>query len=121
MKTYKNIDQYIKDHPKNVQTILQKLRTEIKTTAPKAEEVIKYGIPTYVLHGNLIHFGGYKTHIGLYPGPKTIMKFEKELSKYELSKGTIRFPIDQPLPFTLIKKIVRYRVKANLEKVKNKK
>src|SRR4051812_27677701 len=111
-----DIDSYIKDYPKNVQDIMQELRSVIKKAAPEAEEKIGYGIPTFTLKGNLVHFGGFKNHVGLYPGAAGIESFKDELAAYEISKGTVRFPIDKPIPFDVITKIVKYRVKQNLEK-----
>jgi uncharacterized protein YdhG (YjbR/CyaY superfamily) len=107
------IDEYIARFPKNVQAILHTLRSTINRAAPNASETIKYGIPTFVLNGNLVHFGGYKNHIGFYPAPSGIEMFKKELSKYKSAKGSVQFPIDEPLPFDLISKIVSYRVKEN--------
>jgi uncharacterized protein YdhG (YjbR/CyaY superfamily) len=118
-KQIKTIDAFIRPFPKGVQFILEQIREIIKKTAPGAIEAIKYGIPTFVLNGkNLIHFSGYKTHIGFYPGSSAILVFKKDLAKYEVSKGTIRFPLGKPLPLGLIKKIVKYRVKENLLKAK---
>ena len=114
------IDEYIADFPKNVQERLQKVRATIRKAAPGAEEAIKYQIPTFVLHGNLIHFGGYQNHIGLYPGSRPIEEFKNELSPYEISKGTVRFPLDKPLPVGLISKITKFCVKRNLEKAATK-
>ncbi len=116
MKSYKTIDEYIKNSPKEVQPILQKLRATIKKAAPDAEEKIAYGIPTFFLGKNLVHFGAYKSHIGFYPAPSGITAFKKELSQYESGKGTIKFPLDKPLPFALITKIVRFRVTENTAK-----
>ena len=110
------IDAYIADFPKDVQERLEKVRATIRKAAPDAEEAIKYQIPTFVLNGNLIHFGGYKNHIGLYPGSKPIEEFRDELSKYEVSKGTVKFPLDKPLPMGLITKITKFCVKRNLAK-----
>ena len=110
------IDEYIADFPKDVQARLQKVRAAIRKAAPDAEEAIKYQIPTFVLNGNLIHFGGYNNHVGLYPGSKPIEAFKDELTRYELSKGTIRFPLDKPLPLGLIGRITKFCVKRNLEK-----
>lgn len=109
-----SIDTYILGFPKNVQVLLQLIRETILISAPKAEETIKYGIPTYVLKGNLVHFGGYKNHIGFYPAPSGIEAFKKELSVYKNAKGSVQFPIDKPLPLTLITKIVQFRVKENM-------
>ncbi|MBC7836530.1 DUF1801 domain-containing protein [Acetobacteraceae bacterium] len=118
MKTYKDIDSYIEDYPKDVQSILKKLRATIKKAAPNATEAISYGIPTFKLNGNLVHFGGFEKHIGLYPGSGAIKIFKKDLLKYKGGKGTIQFPIDEPLPFDLITKIVKLRVTQNLKKAK---
>ncbi len=112
------IDEYINEFPGPVQKILQQLRKTIQKEAPGAEEKIGYGIPTFTLHGNLVHFAGYKNHIGFYPGAAGIEGFKKELSKYKGAKGSVQFPIDEPLPLALIKTIVKYRVKQNLEKQK---
>ena len=116
----KTIDEYIAQFPKEVQVLLEKMRTIIHKAAPKAEEAMAYGIPTFKLNGNLVHFGGYKSHIGFYPAPSGIEEFKKELAKYEGSKGTIRFPLDKPLPATLITQVVKFRVAKNLGKVKKK-
>ncbi len=118
MKSYKTIDAYIKAAPKEVQPMLKKLRKIIKEAAPKTEEVISYGIPTFRLNGNLVHFGCFKDHIGFFPGSAPIQIFKKELSKYKTSKGTIQLPLDMPLPAGLIKKIVTFCVKRNLERTK---
>lgn len=112
------MDEYISCFTKDIQIILQEMRAEIRKAAPEAEEAIKYGIPTFTLNGNLVHFGGFKSHIGFYPTPSGIEAFKKELSVYDGAKGSIQFPIDKPLPFALIRKIVKYRVKKNTEKAK---
>lgn len=111
-------DKYISSFPKDVQKLLISMRQTIKKAAPNAEESIKYGIITYVLNGNLVHFGGFKKHIGFYPAPSGIKVFEKELSAYKNSKGSVQFPLDKPLPLSLITKIVKFRVKENLAKNK---
>jgi len=116
-KKAKNIDDYIADFPVDVQLLLEKVRRTIKKAAPKAEEAIKYQMPTFVLNGNLIHFAGYKNHIGLYPGSRPIAEFNDELSRYETSKGTIRLPLDKPIPVGLISKITKFCVQRNLERV----
>ena len=116
-KKAKDIDDYITDYPVDVQLLLQKVRTAIKKAAPKAEEAIKYQMPTFVLNGNLIYFAGYKNHIGLYPGSKPIEEFKGELSRYEISKGTVRFPLDKPIPVGLISRITKFCVKRNVERV----
>jgi len=117
-KKAKDIDEYIADFPVDVQLLLQKVRTAIRKAAPKAEEAIKYQMPTFVLNGNLIHFAGYKNHIGLYPGSKPIEEFKDELSRYETSKGTVRLPLDKPVPVGLISKITKFCVQRNLAKKK---
>jgi len=114
--TPKNIDEYIATFPKDVQAKLQKIRTTIKKAAPKAEEAIKYQMPTFTLNGNLVHFAAYKNHIGFYPAPSGIEAFKTELARYESGKGTLKFPLDEAIPFGLITKVVKYRVKKNLEK-----
>lgn len=119
-KPFKNIDQYIGTFPPNVQGILEQLRKTIQEAAPEAIETISYGIPTFRLNGNLVHFAAYKNHIGFYPTPSAIVAFKKELSPYKQAKGSVRFPIDQPIPFSLAREIVKYRVKQNLESGKKK-
>jgi uncharacterized protein YdhG (YjbR/CyaY superfamily) len=122
MKKYsvKNVDEYIALQPTEVREKLEKLRQAIKKAAPKAEEVISYMMPAYKFHGVLVYFGAHKTHIGFYPTGRGISAFQKELSAYEGSKGTVRFPIDKSLPLGLISEIVKFRVKENLEKKKAK-
>jgi uncharacterized protein YdhG (YjbR/CyaY superfamily) len=118
---YTTIDEYIRIFPSDVQSTLEQLREIIHEIAPKAEETIKYGIPTFTLKGNLVHFGAYESHIGFYPTPSAIEAFEEELSPYEHSKGTIRFPIDKPVPFDLVRRMVRFRMKELLEAGKKRK
>ena len=108
------IDEYIADFPDDVRPLLEKVRATIRKAAPKAEEAVKYGIPTFVLHGNLIHFGGAKNHIGLYPGASPVVHFKDELSDYECSKGTVRFPLDKRIPFGLIGRITKFCIERNL-------
>src|SRR3989304_3823711 len=110
-KVFKTIDEYIATFPKNVQSILEELRQAIRNSAPKAEEAISYQMPTFKLNGNLVYFAAFKNHIGFYPTSSAIAAFKEELSDYKVSKGTIRFPLDKPIPFDLVKKIVKYRVK----------
>jgi len=117
-KKAKDIDEYIADFPVDVRLLLQKVRTAIRKAAPKAEEAIKYQMPTFVLNGNLIHFAGYKNHIGLYPGSKPIEEFKDDLVKYRTSKGTVQFPLDKPIPVGLIGKITKFCVQRNLAKKK---
>jgi len=112
----KNIDDYIAGFPNDVQGILEKIRVTIRKAAPDAEETIKYQMPTFTLKGNLVHFAAYKKHIGFYPAPTGIEKFKNELSIYGSAKGTLKFPLDKPIPFGLISKIVKFRVKENLER-----
>ena len=113
---YKSIDDYISGFPVEVQHLLQQVRVKIKELAPRAEEAISYGIPTFKLNGNLVHFAAFKNHIGLYPTPSGLEEFEKELSPYKQGKGSVQFPLDKPLPLDLIGKIVAYRVRKNTEK-----
>lgn len=117
----KNIDEYIAAFPKETQKLLQQIRNAIGKAAPKAEEAIKYAIPTFVYNGNLVHFAGYEKHIGFYPAPTGMEAFKKELSKYKTGKGSVQFPIDQPMPIDLITQIVKFRVAQNEEKGKAKK
>lgn len=114
------IDDYIARYPPDVQQILQKIRGIIREAAPEAQEKINYGIPTFTLNGNLIHYAGFKNHIGFYPTPSGIEKFKKELSKYEGAKGSVQFPLDQPIPYDLIRKIAKFRVKEQQAKSKKK-
>lgn len=114
MKKFRTIDEYISDFPKNVQEVLLKLRETIKRAAPEAKETISYGIPTFKQHGNLVHFGGFKHHIGFYPAPKGITAFERELKPYIAGKGSVRFPLDKPLPYALVTRIVKFRLQENL-------
>ena len=117
----KDIDEYISGFPKEVQEILHNIRKTIREVAPGAEEKISYGMPTFTLKGNLVHFAAYKKHIGFYPTPSGIEKFKNRISVYEWSKGAVKFPLDEQVPFDLIREIVRFRVKENLENAKAKK
>lgn len=111
----KNMDEYIAGFPTETQKVLQKIRMTIKKAAPEAEETISYKIPTFNLKGKyLIYFAAYKKHIGLYPAPIGNEKFKEEMAPYESGKGTLKFPLDQPIPFNLIQKIVKFRVKENI-------
>ena len=109
------VDEYIKMHPSEVQSLLQQVRKTIKAAAPKAEEVISYGIPGYKYYGMLIFFSAWKEHISIYPAPRTDESFKKELAVYKGGKGTVQFPLDKPIPYDLIKRITRFRVKVNDE------
>ena len=113
---FTSIDEYIATFPKEIQRILQSLRATIKAAAPEAEEKISYQMPTFALHGNLVHFAAWKTHIGFYPAPSGIQEFAQELAKYEGAKGSIKFPLNEPLPLELIRNIVKFRVVENLKK-----
>lgn len=104
------IDAYIAAFPEHVQVLLQKVRQAIREAAPQAEEAIKYRIPTYVLNGNLVHFAAYSKHVGFYPTPSAIARFGVELAAYATAKGSVQFPLDQPIPYDLIRRIVRFRV-----------
>lgn len=116
------IDEFISTYPSEIQTILQKIRVTIQKSAPGAEEAMAYGIPTFKLNGrNLVHFSAFKEHIGFYPTPSGIEAFKKELSAYEGAKGSVKFPLSKPIPYALITKIVKFRVKEELEKAKGKK
>jgi uncharacterized protein YdhG (YjbR/CyaY superfamily) len=115
-KRFETIDEYIATFPRNVRDILEELRRIIRESAPKSEETISYGIPTFDLDGkHLVHFAAYKNHIGFYPTSSGIAQFKNELSRYALSRGTVRFPINEPIPFDLIRKIAKYRVKETLK------
>ena len=115
-----NIDEYIAKFPKDVQLILQELRTAIHEAAPDAEEAISYQMPTFKLEGNLVHFAAYKHHIGFYPTPSGIEAFKNELSVYKGAKGSVQFAIDKPMPLDLIRKITDYRVTENWERAATK-
>ena len=119
--TPKDIDQYIARFPADVQEILEKVRLTIREAAPDAKEKISYQMPTFTLEGNLVHFAGYKKHIGFYPTPSGIDKFKKEISAYKWAKGSVQFPLTQPIPYELISRIVTFRVEENLDKAKERK
>jgi uncharacterized protein YdhG (YjbR/CyaY superfamily) len=114
------IDDYIACFPQEVQTHLLQIRAAIKEAAPMAKEKISYRMPTYELNGNLIHFAAFKNHIGLYPGPEGIEAFKADLSAYKGAKGSVQFPLNQPIPLQLVKKITKFRVEQNLTKPKKK-
>jgi uncharacterized protein YdhG (YjbR/CyaY superfamily) len=111
-----SINEYISSFPRDVRKKLTELRTIIRNAAPEAQEKMSYRIPTFVLHGNLVHFAAYARHIGFYPGSRGVRAFMRELSTYETSKGTVRFPLEEPLPKALIRKIVKFRVGENSRK-----
>lgn len=107
------IDEYITAFPSEIQAILEQIRHNIRQAAPQAQEAISYQMPTFKLHGNLVHFAAYKNHIGFYPAPKSIEQFKYKLSDYKSSKGAIQFPLDQAIPFDLIREIVAFSVLEN--------
>ena len=113
-KKFKTIDEYIAAYPKDVQIVLEELRQAIKEAAPEAEETISYQMPAFKQNGILVWFAAFKNHIGFFPKISAIEAFKDQLSSYQTSKGTIQFPINQPIPFGLVKEIVRFRVKENL-------
>jgi uncharacterized protein YdhG (YjbR/CyaY superfamily) len=115
-----DVDDYIASFPEGTQKMLRKLRAAIRKAASGAEETISYQMPAYKYHGMLVFFAAYKNHIGFYPGASGIKKFEKELSAYKGSKGTVQFPIDKPLPLKLIASITTFRKKENLAKAASK-
>jgi uncharacterized protein YdhG (YjbR/CyaY superfamily) len=115
-----DVDFFIAGFPKETQILLEQIRATIKKAAPEAKEGINYGIPTFTLSGNLVHFSAFKTHIGFYPTPSGIKAFKKELIGYKSAKGSVQFPLEKPLPLGLIDEIVKFRVKENLEKTKSK-
>lgn len=112
---FKTVDEYLSTFPAGTKKMLKELRQTIRKAAPEAEEVISYNMPAYKQFGALVYFAGYKGHIGFYPVSSAIKEFEKELSVYEGSKGTVRFPLDKPLPLKLITRMVKYRIKQNKE------
>ena len=119
-KKPKDFDDYLDRFPEDVQQRLQKLRLTIKKAAPQAKEKISYGIPSFTLNGMLVWFAAFKNHIGFYPRTSAIAAFKKELSAYKGAKGSVQFPFDKPLPLTLIGRMVKFRVKENLSKAKQK-
>ena len=113
MKNFQNIDDYIANFPEDVQKVLEQVRVTIQKAAPQAEEAISYQMPTFKLNGNLVHFAAWKNHIGFYPTPSGTKEFQKEIAKYVFAKGSIQFPLNEPMPLALITKIVNFRVKEN--------
>lgn len=111
-----NIDEYIDGFPSKVQKILRKIRKTIQKAAPDAEEAISYAIPTFKLNGNLVHFAAFQNHVGLYPAPRGVKEFQDDMERYEGGKGTARFPLEEPIPYALITRIVEFRVGKQLEK-----
>jgi uncharacterized protein YdhG (YjbR/CyaY superfamily) len=118
--SFKTIDEYILQFPIEVQEILKTIRKVIKEAAPDAEEKISYQMPSFVLHGNLVYFAAFKNHIGFFPTSSGINAFKQELSEYKGGKGSVQFPLDKPIPYELISKIVTFRVAENVKKVESK-
>ena len=116
----KDIDEYIAEFPPEVQQILEQIRATIKAAAPNAQEAISYALPTFKLYGNLVHFAAFKKHIGFYPTPSGTERFQQQISGYKAAKGSIQFPLDQPIPYDLITEIVKFRVDENLAKAEAK-
>ena len=117
---FNSIDEYIATFPAEIQKILQEIRAVIKAAAPEAEEKISYQMPTFFLKGNLVYFAAFKNHIGFYPAPTGIEAFAQDLSQYKGAKGSVQFPLDQPMPLDLITRIVKYRRAENLKKAETK-
>ena len=113
----KSVDEYIARFPPDVRKLLEKVRMTIRKSAPHAEERISYQIPCFAQEGNLVYFAAFTKHISFFPTASAIRKFKKELSVYEGGKGSVRFPLDEPIPYGLIRKIVKFRLKENLEKL----
>lgn len=114
------IAEYIAGFPADVQQVLQQIRQTIRQAAPDAQEAISYRMPTFKLHGDLVHFAAHKKHIGFYPAPSGIEAFKDELAPYASSKGAVQFPLDQPMPYDLISRIVQFRAQENLQRAKAK-
>jgi uncharacterized protein YdhG (YjbR/CyaY superfamily) len=121
MKAVKTVEEYLSLFPEHQQKELEKIRKAIRDNAPKAEELISYGMPGYKLNGVLVYFGGFKNHCSFFPGGNSVIqKFSNELKPYKTSKGTIQFPFNEPIPVSLIKKMVKERVRENELKQKEK-
>lgn len=114
------IDEYIAGFAPHIQSILQHIRATIRAAAPDAQETISYQMPTFMLHGNLVHFAAFKQHIGFYPTPSGTAHFEAALARYKSGKGSVQFPLDEPIPYDLIAAIVKFRVEQNLAKAASK-
>lgn len=117
---FKSIDEYMAQFSPEVQEKLDALRKVIKESAPDAQEKISYQMPTFVLHGNLVYFAAFKNHIGFYPTPSGIEAFKKQLTGFKTAKGSVQFPLDKPLPYDLVREIVKFRVAENIMKAKEK-
>ncbi|MCA1058214.1 DUF1801 domain-containing protein [Rossellomorea aquimaris] len=118
-KSFTTVDEYISQFPENVQERLQSLRELIIMTVPNAKEKISYQMPTFALHGNLVHFAAYKNHIGFYPTPSGINAFKDKMTEYKTAKASVQFPLNRPIPYELIREIVTFRVAENEEKADN--
>ncbi len=118
--TFTTIDEYIATFPKEIQILLEQMRQTIHLAAPQAQEKISYQMPTFFLQGNLVHFAAFQNHIGFYPAPRGIAAFAQELAPYKGGKGSVQFPLDQPLPLELVSRIVKFRAAENLAKAKKK-
>lgn len=120
--TPRTIDEYIAGFPKDVQEILQKIRNTIREAAPGAEETISYKMPTFRLNGHyLVYFAAHKKHVGFYPAPTGVAEFEKDLALYGAGRGTLQFPFDHPIPFDLIRRVVKFWIRENQASAKEKK
>lgn len=115
-----DVDNYVDGFPEEIQAFLKQIQKAILLAAPEAQQKISYGIPTFFLNGNLVHFAAFKNHIGFYPVPSGMKAFKEELSVYKQGKGSVQFPFDKPMPLNLVTEIVKFRVNENLEKVKAK-
>ncbi len=120
IKSFETIDEYIENFPDDIQKLLQRIRMTIKKAAPKAEEVISYGMPAFKQKSVLVYFAAFKDHIGFFPTAKPIEVFKEKLKKYKTSKGTIQFPLNKNLPLDLITEITKFRLKEDLENQKKK-
>lgn len=121
MKTSLTFDDFFAQFPSTTQEKLRKIRALIQSCAPEAKECIKYGIPTFDLYGNLVHFSAYEKHIGFYPGSSGISAFSEEIAAYKSAKGSVQFPLNQEIPYDLIKRITMYRIEENTRKKQEKK
>lgn len=119
-KPLQSIEAYIAQFPPEIQEILQSIRETIQAAAPEATEKISYGMPTFYLSGNLVHFAAFKSHIGFYPAPSGMEAFEKELSVYKRGKGSVQFPLGEPVPYELIGRIVKIRAEENKREARQK-
>ena len=119
-KSPTTVEEYIQEFPKEVQEIIQKIRAIVKEEAPEVQEKISYGMPTFSYKGVLVHFAAYKNHIGFYPTPSGITEFEEQLKPYKHAKGSAKFPLSKPIPYDLIRQIVKVRLEENVTKAKNK-